>query len=426
MFSTVDGVDGDPSCDAEYWVANLRHPVRFARAVAAASVAHTTFIEISPHPLLTFAISDTLGDTHHHALGTLARDTHDTVSFHTALNTTHTTHPPDTEHPPGPHPQLPTTPWCHSRHWLTTAVTAPVGVNHRGVDGGCVQAAGAGAGADRCRRWCWSAGLVVCAAVGTACRIDRSWRAGWPMVGVRRCRGGCRVGPWPGWRGTGVSAGDPRWGSGCAAGSPSSVVCSGCCMRPPSTGTPIDVAAAYRLFNAARRLTAALVSMAVPARLFIVTRNAQPVVDGDRANPAHAVLWGLGRSIALEHPEIWGGIIDLDESVPAVLAARSVLAEAGARRRRGPGGVSGRGAPRSAAAAPRPPSRAAAVVLDPDTSHLVIGASGKIGPHLIAQLAADGRAHHRRGVPPRWRARRVPPTVVGGRGDADRGGRRCR
>jgi acyl transferase domain-containing protein len=145
MFSTVDGVDGDPSCDAEYWVANLRHPVRFAKAVAAASVAHTTFIEISPHPLLTFAISDTLGDTHHHALGTLARDTHDTVSFHTALNTTHTTHPPDTEHPPGPHPQLPTTPWCHNRHWITTAVTAPPDVNHPKIDDKYAQAAGADA-----------------------------------------------------------------------------------------------------------------------------------------------------------------------------------------------------------------------------------------------------------------------------------------
>src|SRR4029077_5183143 len=90
-----------------YWVANLRHPVRFAHAVTAASVAHTTFIEISPHPLLTYAISDTLGDTHHHALGTLARDTHDTISFHTALNTTHTTHPPATTPPPPPPPPQP-------------------------------------------------------------------------------------------------------------------------------------------------------------------------------------------------------------------------------------------------------------------------------------------------------------------------------
>ena len=65
-----------------------------------------------------------------------------------------------------------------------------------------------------------------------------------------------------------------------------------------------------------------------PPRLFMLTRNAQPVGEGDRANPAHAVLWGLGRTLALEHPEIWGGIIDVDESVPAGLAARYVVAEA--------------------------------------------------------------------------------------------------
>ncbi len=58
-----------------------------------------------------------------------------------------------------------------------------------------------------------------------------------------------------------------------------------------------------------------------PPKLFIVTRNAQPVAEGERANPAHAVLWGLGRTLALEHPEIWGGIIDLDDAMPAVLAA---------------------------------------------------------------------------------------------------------
>jgi phthiocerol/phenolphthiocerol synthesis type-I polyketide synthase C len=129
MLSTVDGVDASPSFDAEYWVANIRNPVQFSRAVAEAGASHTTFIEISPHPLLTYAISDTLGDAHHHALGTLARDTHDTVSFHTALNTTHTTYPPDTEHPPEPHPQLPTTPWHHTHHWITPNGTTPQGTH---------------------------------------------------------------------------------------------------------------------------------------------------------------------------------------------------------------------------------------------------------------------------------------------------------
>ena len=65
-----------------------------------------------------------------------------------------------------------------------------------------------------------------------------------------------------------------------------------------------------------------------PPRLFLLTRNAQPVGEGDRANPVHAVLWGLGRTLALEHPEVWGGVIDVDESVPAGLAARYVVDEA--------------------------------------------------------------------------------------------------
>ena len=54
--------------DGEYWVANLRQPVRFSQAVAAAGVSAATFIEVSPHPLLTYAISDTLGGVHHHSV----------------------------------------------------------------------------------------------------------------------------------------------------------------------------------------------------------------------------------------------------------------------------------------------------------------------------------------------------------------------
>ena len=220
-------------CDAEYWVANLRHPVRFAQAVAAASATHTTFIEISPHPLLTFAISDTLGDTHHHALGTLARDTHDTVSFHTALNTTHTTHPPDTEHPPGPHPQLPTTPWYHSHHWITTAVTAPVGVNHRGVDGGCVQAAGVGAARPLLE-------MVLVRGTGGMCRGGYRVQERLLMA-CRVANGWCSLMPrWvPSWAGAWMAGyGCIRRGSSMViwmrSGLLSSVVCSGYCLRPPS------------------------------------------------------------------------------------------------------------------------------------------------------------------------------------------------
>ena len=90
---------------------------------------------------------------------------------------------------------------------------------------------------------------------------------------------------------------------------------------PEVTGGQFDAEAGYEYFNAARRLTAAIAEMGVAPRLYLLTRNAQPVSEGDRANPAHAVLWGLGRTLALEHPEFWGRVIDIDESVPDGLAA---------------------------------------------------------------------------------------------------------
>jgi phthiocerol/phenolphthiocerol synthesis type-I polyketide synthase A len=106
--------------DADYWSANLRNPVRFSDAIATAAADHGTFVEVSPHPVLTYAISDTLAEVHHHSIGTLQRDTHDTLTFHTNLNATHCVRPPNTDHPPGPHPVIPTTPWHHTRHWITT------------------------------------------------------------------------------------------------------------------------------------------------------------------------------------------------------------------------------------------------------------------------------------------------------------------
>jgi phthiocerol/phenolphthiocerol synthesis type-I polyketide synthase C len=35
----------------------------------------------------------------------------------------HDGHPPDTPHPTGPHPQIPTTPWHHTHHWITPSAT---------------------------------------------------------------------------------------------------------------------------------------------------------------------------------------------------------------------------------------------------------------------------------------------------------------
>jgi polyketide synthase 5 len=51
-----------PVCDADYWVENLRHTVRFSAAVKAAlEDGYRVFAELSPHPLLTHAVEQTAG-----------------------------------------------------------------------------------------------------------------------------------------------------------------------------------------------------------------------------------------------------------------------------------------------------------------------------------------------------------------------------
>ncbi|MBU3751556.1 MAG: acyltransferase domain-containing protein, partial [Mycobacterium sp.] len=129
VFVTTDGRSQAPVFDAEHWVANLRNPVRFSQAVATAGAQHGTFIEISPNPVLTYAIDDTLTDTHHHTVPTLVRDADDTVTFRTNLNAAHTTRPPETPHHPEPHLTLPSTPWQHTRHWIDEPAPRRSGVS---------------------------------------------------------------------------------------------------------------------------------------------------------------------------------------------------------------------------------------------------------------------------------------------------------
>ncbi len=54
----------------------------------------------------------------------------------------------------------------------------------------------------------------------------------------------------------------------------------------------------------------------VEARLWLLSRQAQAVVPEDagatRPTLAGAALWGFGRAIASEMPELWGGLIDVD------------------------------------------------------------------------------------------------------------------
>ena len=65
-------------------------------------------------------------------------------------------------------------------------------------------------------------------------------------------------------------------------------------------------------------------------RLWLITRNAQDIGTAEAATGvAQAPLWGLGRTIALETPAAWGGLVDLPPVQPSAMRqdASAVAAE---------------------------------------------------------------------------------------------------
>ncbi len=130
MISTV-GQAGDaaPKFDADYWVVNLRNPVRFSQAVAKAAETHTTFVEVSPHPLLSHAINGTLESAKPRGgalvSGTLTRDNPETLTFHTQLATVRPPSVAAAQNAGGTKKliDLPPTPWQHVRYWAAPTAT---------------------------------------------------------------------------------------------------------------------------------------------------------------------------------------------------------------------------------------------------------------------------------------------------------------
>ncbi len=120
FISTVTEDAGAPHLDAEYWVANVRRPARVSQAVAAAAADYGTFLEISPHPLLTYNIGDTLEATEGAdgvtVTSVLRRVDDETLYFHTQLAALDA---PVGQQDGARLVQLPPSPWQHdASYWV--------------------------------------------------------------------------------------------------------------------------------------------------------------------------------------------------------------------------------------------------------------------------------------------------------------------
>ncbi|MFC4562162.1 SDR family NAD(P)-dependent oxidoreductase [Nocardiopsis mangrovi] len=141
FYSTLTGdVLDTAELTAEYWYRNLREPVEFARAHHAALTAgDTLFIEVSPHPVLLPAMTDTVTDSGRRAAvtGTLRRDEPAVDTFIHAIGQAHA-HGADVDWsailPTGTSTPLPTYAFDRERFWIDAVPGATADVAGAGID----------------------------------------------------------------------------------------------------------------------------------------------------------------------------------------------------------------------------------------------------------------------------------------------------
>ncbi|GAB3971796.1 hypothetical protein GCM10029978_047650 [Actinoallomurus acanthiterrae] len=126
FYSTVTaGLLDTSRLDAGYWFENLRRQVRFADTIrAVAEAGPTTFLEVSPHPVLTVGIEETLDAADPVVVGSLQRDRGDLHRLATSaaeLFVTGTDVDFGPLLPGGRHVDLPTYAFHHHRYWLDAA-----------------------------------------------------------------------------------------------------------------------------------------------------------------------------------------------------------------------------------------------------------------------------------------------------------------
>ncbi|WP_040590025.1 type I polyketide synthase, partial [Sciscionella marina] len=132
------------------------------------------------------------------------------------------------------------------------------------------------------------------------------------------------------------------------------------------------------------RLVQAFADTEVTAPLWVLTRGAVATAQGDvPASPEQAETWGLGRVVGLEHPDRWGGLVDLPEAWDDRIAVRLCAVLAGNEEDQ----VALRQAGILARRLVRAPQPHTTAPWTPRGTVLVTGGTGAVGGHVGRWLA---------------------------------------
>ncbi|WP_344960247.1 SDR family NAD(P)-dependent oxidoreductase [Saccharothrix longispora] len=334
--------------DAGYWFRNLRERVDFQGAVRAAG--RGVFVEVGPHPVLSMSVRDIVGDDAV-VVGSLRRGEGGADRLLRSVAEAWVAGVPvrwDALVPGVAPAEVPTYAFRHERYWPVPDVADQVGaivdtwryrVDWTPVPVSPVPVAPAPV---PLRRW------LVVAPEG----VDTAWTTG--LLGAAVL----------------VPGGDRAALAEALTG-------------PRPAGVLSLLAAGPDPVVATTALVQALGDAGITAPLWCLTRGG--VDTGDTpADPEQAAVWGLGRVVGLEHPDRWGGLVDVPPGdvdtglLAAVLTGAAEEDEAAIRS----GRVLGRRlvrAPRRAAVRPVPTGRV-----------LITGGTGALGAHVARRFANAG------------------------------------
>ncbi|MBI3444518.1 MAG: polyketide synthase dehydratase domain-containing protein [Magnetospirillum sp.] len=155
-----------------------------------------------------------------------------------------------------------------------------------------------------------------------------------------------------------------------------------------------DEAAQQRLYGSvlalARALGAGRTAFLVAPKLFLVSRNAISAQGTEPpVNVLGAGLWGFGRSLSLEAPALWGGLIDVEEGGDdAALLAAQLGAEDNESQ------VALRGGRRLCARLARMPRPSRRAATPEGGTYVVTGGLGALGIEVAEWLARSRQAAH--------------------------------
>ncbi|MGB3440119.1 MAG: SDR family NAD(P)-dependent oxidoreductase [Actinophytocola sp.] len=360
--------------DPAYWVRQVRDTVRFADGIAALrGQGVTSFLELGPDPVLSAHVDG--------AVALLRRGRNEVETVLTAVGGAWTRGTPVdwTRIVSGPRTDVPTYAFQRTRYWLSAAPATADPAEAEfwaAVDNGDLQQVAGTLHLDP------GNGLSTVLPALSAWRKNRqdrtaadSWRY---QVAWRPCpvRPGVLSGRWL----VLGTPGDTRDIADALRDGGAEVVQADTPSRGGWSGIVSTLDATAVL---------GLLADDLGAPVWCATRGAVSTSDDDAPDPDQAMVWGLGRVAALEHPDRWGGLVDLPVTLDgdtgqllvSVLADRTedqvaVRADGVLARRLTP-------------ADPATP----AGTWTPSGPVLVTGGTGALGGHVARWLADRGARH---------------------------------